>query len=98
MNIYTCLGIYRVLQWNDTRGVFVGDYNEIQQWGMQQFYRDEFANFIVKPWIPYSTRWHKKNWYHAACGVDGTDAKVRFPVLLSKVTIFTYESNKTLLS
>ena len=28
---------------------FEGDHSGIQQWGMYQFYRNEFANFIVRP-------------------------------------------------
>jgi hypothetical protein len=27
---------------------FEGDHSDIQQWGMYNFYRDEFANFIVR--------------------------------------------------
>jgi hypothetical protein len=40
-----------------------------------------------------ATRWHRMNWYGAACRVDGADTKGRF----LRVIIFTYKY-KTLLS
>ena len=33
------------------REYFEGEHGGIQQWGMQHFYRDEFANFIIRPRI-----------------------------------------------